>query len=58
MVRSRSGSELSSTAAGAHLTGRSSERWTLVVTTIDKEALKAKYAEERDKRLRPDGNDQ
>ena len=28
------------------------------VTTIDKEALKAKYAEERDKRLRPDGNDQ
>jgi cation diffusion facilitator CzcD-associated flavoprotein CzcO len=29
-----------------------------VVTTIDKEALKRKYAEERDKRLRPDGNAQ
>jgi cation diffusion facilitator CzcD-associated flavoprotein CzcO len=28
------------------------------VTTIDKDALKRKYAEERDKRLRPDGNDQ
>jgi len=28
------------------------------VTTIDKEALKQKYAEERDKRLRPDGNAQ
>jgi len=28
------------------------------VTTIDKEALKRKYAEERDKRLRPDGNAQ
>jgi len=28
------------------------------VTTIDIEALKRKYAEERDKRLRPDGNDQ
>ena len=27
-------------------------------TTIDKEALKAKYREERDKRLRPDGNEQ
>ena len=26
--------------------------------TIDKDALKQKYAEERDKRLRPDGNDQ
>jgi cyclohexanone monooxygenase len=26
--------------------------------TIDKEALKRKYAEERDKRIRPDGNDQ
>ena len=26
--------------------------------TIDKDALKRKYAEERDKRLRPDGNDQ
>ena len=26
--------------------------------TIDKEALKAKYREERDKRLRPDGNAQ
>jgi cyclohexanone monooxygenase len=26
--------------------------------TIDKEALKRKYAEERAKRLRPDGNDQ
>ena len=25
---------------------------------IDKEALRAKYAEEREKRLRPDGNDQ
>jgi len=29
-----------------------------VGTTIDKEALKRKYAEERDKRLRPDGNSQ
>jgi cyclohexanone monooxygenase len=28
------------------------------VTTIDKEALKQKYREERDKRLRPDGNAQ
>ena len=26
--------------------------------TIDRDALKAKYAEERDKRRRPDGNDQ
>src|SRR3954452_12430570 len=26
--------------------------------TIDKDALKAKYREERDKRLRPDGNEQ
>ena len=28
------------------------------MTVIDKDALKRKYAEERDKRLRPDGNDQ
>ncbi|HVM09350.1 MAG TPA: NAD(P)/FAD-dependent oxidoreductase [Acidimicrobiales bacterium] len=28
------------------------------MTVIDKEALKQKYREERDKRLRPDGNDQ
>jgi cation diffusion facilitator CzcD-associated flavoprotein CzcO len=28
------------------------------MTTVDKDALKRKYAEERDKRLRPDGNDQ
>jgi cyclohexanone monooxygenase len=28
------------------------------VQTIDKDALRRKYAEERDKRLRPDGNDQ
>ena len=28
------------------------------MTTIDKDALKAKYAEERAKRLRPDGNEQ
>ncbi|HEV2368944.1 MAG TPA: NAD(P)-binding protein, partial [Acidimicrobiales bacterium] len=28
------------------------------MTTLDLEALKRKYAEERDKRLRPDGNDQ
>src|SRR5579884_450844 len=28
------------------------------MTTIDIDALKRKYAEERDKRLRPDGNDQ
>jgi cation diffusion facilitator CzcD-associated flavoprotein CzcO len=28
------------------------------VTEIDKEALRAKYAAERDKRLRPDGNEQ
>ena len=27
-------------------------------TTIDKEAIRQKYLEERDKRLRPDGNDQ
>ena len=26
--------------------------------TVEKDALKRKYAEERDKRLRPDGNDQ
>ena len=31
---------------------------TETTTTIDKDALKAKYREERDKRLRPDGNDQ
>ena len=29
-----------------------------MVTSLDKEALRRKYAEERDKRLRPDGNDQ
>jgi cyclohexanone monooxygenase len=29
-----------------------------VTTTIDKEALKAKYRAERDKRLRPEGNEQ
>ena len=29
-----------------------------MVASIDKEALRRKYAEERDKRLRPDGNDQ
>jgi cyclohexanone monooxygenase len=29
-----------------------------MVTSIDTEALRRKYAEERDKRLRPDGNDQ
>ncbi|PZG11513.1 flavin-containing monooxygenase [Nonomuraea aridisoli] len=28
------------------------------MATVDKEALRAKYREERDKRLRPDGNDQ
>ncbi|HET6952843.1 MAG TPA: NAD(P)/FAD-dependent oxidoreductase [Acidimicrobiales bacterium] len=28
------------------------------MTVIDKDALRRKYAEERDKRLRPDGNDQ
>ncbi|MBP9051788.1 MAG: NAD(P)/FAD-dependent oxidoreductase [Ilumatobacteraceae bacterium] len=28
------------------------------MTTIDKQAIKQKYAQERDKRLRPDGNDQ
>ena len=28
------------------------------MTTIDKDALRLKYAEERAKRLRPDGNDQ
>ena len=28
------------------------------MTTIDKDALKQKYAQERAKRLRPDGNDQ
>jgi cyclohexanone monooxygenase len=28
------------------------------MTTIDKDALRRKYAEERDKRLRPDGNEQ
>jgi hypothetical protein len=27
-------------------------------TEIDREALRRKYREERDKRLRPDGNDQ
>jgi hypothetical protein len=26
--------------------------------TIDREALRARYREERDKRIRPDGNDQ
>ncbi len=29
-----------------------------MVTCVDKEALRRRYAEERDKRLRPDGNDQ
>ena len=29
-----------------------------MVTSLDTEALRRKYAEERDKRLRPDGNDQ
>jgi hypothetical protein len=29
-----------------------------MVTSVDKEALRRRYAEERDKRLRPDGNDQ
>src|ERR1700746_2312875 len=29
-----------------------------MVTSPDREALRRKYAEERDKRLRPDGNDQ
>src|SRR5256714_15680169 len=29
-----------------------------MVTSVDTEALRRKYAEERDKRLRPDGNDQ
>jgi hypothetical protein len=29
-----------------------------MVASIDTEALRRKYAEERDKRLRPDGNDQ
>ena len=29
-----------------------------MVTSLDKEALRRKYREERDKRLRPDGNDQ
>ena len=28
------------------------------MSTIDKEALKERYRAERDKRLRPDGNDQ
>src|SRR5882724_9061782 len=32
--------------------------WHYMVTSLDKEALRRKYAEERDKRLRPDGNDQ
>ncbi len=31
---------------------------TSTITKIDKEALRRKYREERDKRLRPDGNDQ
>jgi hypothetical protein len=29
-----------------------------MVASIDTEALRRKYAAERDKRLRPDGNDQ
>ena len=29
-----------------------------MVASMDTEALRRKYAEERDKRLRPDGNDQ
>jgi hypothetical protein len=29
-----------------------------MVTSVDRQALRRKYAEERDKRLRPDGNDQ
>lgn len=40
------------------MTGGSSASLTAPVTTIDKAALKAKYAAERDKRLRPDGNAQ
>ena len=31
---------------------------TVTSETIDREALRAKYREERDKRIRPDGNDQ
>src|SRR5581483_1167680 len=46
------------TRRGQGLTSRSSVALTRPVTTIDIEALKRKYAEERDKRLRPDGNDQ
>src|SRR5205823_5250190 len=42
----------------ARLTGRSRIVLTRGVTTLDIEALKHKYAEERDKRLRPDGNAQ
>src|ERR1700745_4338377 len=34
------------------------DRMTPMVASIDTEALRRKYAEERDKRLRPDGNDQ
>jgi cation diffusion facilitator CzcD-associated flavoprotein CzcO len=40
------------------LTERSRALGDEMTTTIDKDALKRKYREERDKRLRPDGNDQ
>jgi cyclohexanone monooxygenase len=40
------------------LTACSALALTGAVTTIDKDALKRRYAEERDKRLRPDGNAQ
>src|SRR5207244_2886441 len=46
-----------------HVTPRLDQSVTLSLdsfpmTTIDKDALQLKYAEERAKRLRPDGNDQ
>lgn len=45
-------------AAGSQATPRSANAMTSSKTTIDKDALRAKYRAERDKRLRPDGNAQ
>jgi cyclohexanone monooxygenase len=38
--------------------GKERESSTMTVTAFDKDAIRRKYAEERAKRLRPDGNDQ
>src|SRR5690242_8985536 len=45
-------------SAGADWRSNSTPSRLAVVSTIDRDALRQKYAEERDKRLRPDGNAQ